>query len=370
MFATGIDARDASRSESADDVEIVAARDVPLGGPRGMTVRRTLPSKARSMVGAFCFVDHYGPDDVAATGGMDVPPHPHTGLQTVTWLFEGRVLHRDALGSVQEIAPGQLNLMTAGAGICHSEQATPGLFPTNGTLHGVQLWTALPSGTRDGERAFEHVADLPSFVVHDASERAEAASGEAAIGEAASGEAASGEAASGRHRARSVGPREAGLVRVFMGSLGGVTSPARADTPLVAAQLDLAPGVVVRLDVEESFEHAVLVDRGALRLEGASVPVASLGYVPLGRSTLELRTGDEPVRAVLIGGEPFEEQVLMWWNFVGRTHEEVVEARRLWQDAVAGGAEGEARFGRVTGYAGAPLPAPELPHVRLRPRSR
>lgn len=336
-------------------VEIVAARDVPLGGPRGMTVRRTLPSKARSMVGAFCFVDHYGPDDVAATGGMDVPPHPHTGLQTVTWLFEGRVLHRDALGSVQEIAPGQLNLMTAGAGICHSEEATPGLFPTNGTLHGVQLWTALPSGTRDGERAFEHVADLPSFVVHDASERAEAASGEAA---------------SGRHRARSVGPREAGLVRVFMGSLGGVTSPARADTPLVAAQLDLAPGVVVRLDVEESFEHAVLVDRGALRLEGASVPVASLGYVPPGRSTLELRTGDEPVRAVLIGGEPFEEQVLMWWNFVGRTHEEVVEARRLWQDAVAGGAEGEARFGRVTGYEGAPLPAPELPHVRLRPRSR
>lgn len=341
-------------------VEIVTARDVPLGGPRGMTVRRTLPSKARSMVGAFCFVDHYGPDDVAATGGMDVPPHPHTGLQTVTWLFEGRVLHRDALGSVQEIAPGQLNLMTAGAGICHSEQATPGLFPTNGTLHGVQLWTALPSGTRDGERAFEHVADLPSFVVHDASERAEAAGGEAAIGEAASGQ----------HRARSVGPREAGLVRVFMGSLGGVTSPARADTPLVAAQLDLAPGVVVRLDVEESFEHAVLVDRGALRLEGASVPVASLGYVPPGRSTLELRTGDEPVRAVLIGGEPFEEQVLMWWNFVGRTHEEVVEARRLWQDAVAGGAEGEARFGRVTGYEGAPLPAPELPHVRLRPRSR
>lgn len=335
--------------------EIVEPRDVPLGGPRGMTVRRTLPSKARSMVGAFCFVDHYGPDDVAATGGMDVPPHPHTGLQTVTWLFEGRVLHRDALGSVQEITPGQLNLMTAGAGICHSEQSTPGLFPADGTLHGVQLWTALPSATRAGDRAFEHVADLPSFVVHDASEHAEAASGEAA---------------SGRHRARSVGPREAGLVRVFMGSLGGVTSPARADTPLVAAQLDLAPGVVVRLVVEESFEHAVLVDRGALRLEGTPVPVASLGYVPPGQSTLELRTGDEPVRAVLIGGEPFEEQVLMWWNFVGRTHEEVVEARRLWQDAVAGGAEGEARFGRVTGYEGAPLPAPELPHVRLRPRSR
>lgn len=336
---TNLDAHPAESSCEAGPacagVELVEPRDVPLGGPRGMTVRRTLPSKARSMIGTFCFIDHYGPDDVGATGGMDVAPHPHTGLQTVTWLFEGRVLHRDALGSLQEIAPGQLNLMTAGAGICHSEQATPGLFPDDGRLHGVQLWTALPSGSRDGERLFEHVADLPTFTVLDAEDG---------------------------------GP--AGVVRVVMGALGGVASPARAFSPLVAAQVDLEPGAVVRLDVEESFEHGVLVDSGDLTLEGTRVDVAWLGYVAPGRRVLELRAGDEPVRAVLVGGEPFGEQILMWWNFVGRSHDEVVEARRLWQDAVAGGAEGEARFGKVAGYPGPSLPAPELPNVRLRPRER
>jgi len=320
---------------TAAGVELVEPRAVPLGGPRGMTVRRTLPSRGRSMIGAFCFVDHYGPDDVAATGGMDVAPHPHTGLQTVTWLFEGRVLHRDALGSVQEIAPGQLNLMTAGGGICHSEESTPGMFADGGTLHGVQLWTALPSGVRDGGRSFEHVADLPTFTVHDADDG---------------------------------GP--AGTCRVVLGSLGGVTSPARTFSPLVAAQLDLEPGAVVRLDVDASFEHGVLLDAGNLACEGTRVEPAWLAYVAPGRTTLELRAGDAPVRAVLVGGEPFGEQILMWWNFVGRSHDEVVEARRLWQDAVAGGAEGVARFGRVAGYPGPPLPAPELPQVRLRPRGR
>lgn len=317
-------------------VELVEPRDVPLGGPRAMTVRRTLPSRGRSMVGAFCFLDHYGPDDVAATGGMDVAPHPHTGLQTVTWLFEGRVLHRDALGSVQEITPGQLNLMTSGTGICHSEEATPQLFPESPRLHGVQLWTALPESARHGECAFEHVEELPSFTV-----------------------------------AHVDAPDDVvGRVQVVMGSLGGVTSPARAYTPLVAAQIDLAAGAVVRLEVAEAFEHAVLVDAGDLALEGTTIPPAWVGYVAPGRRVLELRAGDGPVRAVLVGGEPFDEQILMWWNFVGRTHDEVVEARRLWQDAAAGGAKGEERFGKVVGYDGPPLPAPELPNVRLRPRSR
>ncbi|MGP7959452.1 pirin family protein [Sanguibacter sp. A247] len=328
-------------------VELVEPRDVPLGGPRAMTVRRTLPSRGRSMVGAFCFIDHYGPDDVAATGGMDVAPHPHIGLQTVTWLFEGRVRHRDALGSLEEITPGQLNLMTSGAGICHSEEATPQLFPESPRLHGVQLWTALPEEARHGERAFEHVEEVPSFTLMHADDRGAPANAPAdAVGEAV------------------------GRVQVVMGSLGGVTSPARAYTPLVAAQIDLAAGAVVRLEVEESFEHAVLVDLGDLALEGTTIAPAWVGYVAPGRRVLELRAGDGPVRAMLVGGEPFDEQILMWWNFVGRTHDEVVEARRLWQDAVDGGAEGEARFGKVVGYDGRPLPAPELPHVRLRPRAR
>lgn len=312
----------------AADVELVEPRDVPLGGPRAMTVGRTLPSRARSLVGPFCFADHYGPDDVAATGGMDVPPHPHTGLQTVTWLFEGSVLHRDALGSEQTIAPGQLNLMTAGHGICHSEEATPALFPEQPVLHGVQLWTALPESARHGERGFEHVADVPRFE-HDGA-----------------------------------------VVQVFLGGLGGVVSPARAYSPLVAAQVDLPPGAHVRLPVDPTFEHGVLVDRGPVRCEGHDVDVAWLAYAPPGRDVLELEAGDDGARVVLLGGTPFEEPVLMWWNFVGRTHDEVVEARAQWQAAVAGDPAGVARFGEVRGYVGGALPAPDLPHVRLRPRDR
>lgn len=293
-----------------------------------MTVRRTLPSRQRTFIGAFCFADHYGPDDISATGGMDVPPHPHTGLQTVTWLFEGEVLHLDALGSEQAIRPGQLNLMTAGRGICHSEEGTLARFPDQRHLHGVQLWTALPDATRNGERAFEHVANVPAFDLD------------------------------GAH------------VQVFMGTLGGVTSPARADTPLVAAQLDLPAGATVRLPVDPAFEHGVLLDSGALRVAGTEMEPAWLAYLAPGSEEFVLEAGAEPVRAVLFGGEPFEEQIIMWWNIIGRTHDEVVEAREQWQAAIAGDPEGVERFGRVTGYDGPPLPAPDLPNVTLRPRRR
>lgn len=307
-------------------VQLIEPREVPLGGPRAMTVRRTLPSRARSMIGPFCFADHYGPDDVAASGGMDVAPHPHTGLQTVTWLFEGRVLHRDALGSEQAIEPGQLNLMTSGHGICHSEEGTLRRFPDQRLLSGVQLWTALPEAARHGPGAFEHVARVPEAEVDGA------------------------------------------RVQVFLGSLAGTTSPARAFSPLVAAQVDLPAGARVVLPVEPGFEHGVMVDRGDVRVAGRAVPPAWLAFLPPGEETLELVAGEEPVRLVLLGGEPFGEQILMWWNFVGRSHEEVVEARRQWQAAVAGAAEGVERFGRVTGYDGPPLPAPELPGVRLKLR--
>ncbi|MFH5821118.1 pirin family protein [Georgenia sp. AZ-5] len=313
---------------AAAGVELIEPRDVPLGGPRAMTVRRTLPSKQRTLVGPFCFLDHYGPDDVAVSGGMDVPPHPHIGLQTVTWLFEGQVLHQDAVGSVQTIHPGQLNLMTAGDGICHSEEGTVARFPGQRRLHGVQLWTALPDGDRSGAPAFEHVDEVPAVLLDGA------------------------------------------RVQVFMGSLAGVTSPARAYSPLVAAQLDVPTGAVVRVPVEATFEHAVLVDAGDLRVAGHPVEPGWLAYLAPGAGELVLEAGDAPVRAVLVGGEPFGEQVLMWWNFVGRTHEEIVEARAQWQDAIAGGEVGRRRFGAVSGYDGAPLPAPELPHLRLKPRAR
>ncbi|MEE6274269.1 pirin family protein [Georgenia sp. MJ206] len=309
-------------------VELIEPREVPLGGPRAMTVRRTLPSRQRSLVGPFCFADHYGPDDIGASGGMDVGPHPHTGLQTVTWLFEGEVLHQDALGSVQTIKPGQLNLMTAGDGICHSEEGTLARFPAQGRLHGVQLWTALPDSVRRGDRAFEHVADVPTFTVD------------------------------GAH------------ARVFMGTLGGVTSPARAYSPLVAAQIDVPAGARVHLPVDPAFEHGILLDDGDLTVAGTALAPAWLAYLAPGRDEIVLEAGARPVRAVLMGGTPFEEEVLMWWNFVGRTHDEVVTARAQWQAALAGDPDGVARFGRVSGYDGAALPAPELPQVRLKPRSR
>ncbi len=308
--------------------ELIEPRLVPLGGPRAMTVRRTLPSRVRSMIGPFCFADHYGPDDIAATGGMDVAPHPHIGLQTVTWLFEGAVLHRDALGSVQVIEPGQLNLMTAGAGICHSEEGTLARFPDQRVLRGVQLWTALPEAARHGDRSFEHVADVPVVAMGDS------------------------------------------RVRVFMGSLVGATSPARVFSPLVAAQVDLPAGARVTLPVDARFEHGILVDDGEVTVGGHTVAPAWLAYLPPGTTELVLEAGANPARLVLLGGEPFDEQILMWWNFVGRTHEEVVEARRAWQAAVAGAPDGVARFGQVVGYDGPPLPAPELPGVRLKPRAR
>lgn len=309
-------------------VELIPPRQVPLGGPRAMTVRRTLPSRQRSLIGAFCFADHYGPDDIAVSGGMDVAPHPHTGLQTVTWLFEGEVLHRDALGSEQAIRPGQLNLMTAGRGICHSEEGTLARFPGQRRLHGVQLWTALPAASRNGAAAFEHVAQLPSFEVDGA------------------------------------------RVQVLLGTLGGHASPARADTPLVAAQLDVPAGTAVRLPIDPSFEHGVLLDAGELAVAGAALQPAWLAYLAPGREELVLEAGTEPVRAVLLGGAPFEERIVMWWNFVTRSHEEVLEARAQWQAALAGDPAGVERFGKVQGYDGAPLPAPALPNVRLKPRHR
>jgi quercetin 2,3-dioxygenase len=299
------------------DVQVITSREVPLGGPRAMTVRRTLPQRERSLVGAWCFADHYGPDDVGHTGGMDVPPHPHTGLQTVSWLFIGEIEHRDSSGVHAMVRPGELNLMTGGHGVAHSEVSTPATT----TLHGVQLWVALPDSARDLPRGFEH--HVPEVV-----------------------------ALSG------------GSVRVFLGALAGSTSPVPTHTPLLGAEALLEPRAELTLDVDPEFEHGVLVDAGRVLLDGTELARADLGYLSAGpdRLTLANPSGD-PARVVLLGGEPFTEPVLMWWNFVGRTHEEIVGFRADWQS------ESE-RFGRVEGYGGQVqrLPAPPMPGVRIKPR--
>jgi redox-sensitive bicupin YhaK (pirin superfamily) len=282
-----------------------------------MCVRRTLPQRQRSLVGAWCFADHYGPDDVSRTGGMDVPPHPHTGLQTVSWLFEGEVEHRDSNGVHAMVRPGELNLMTAGRGIAHSEVTTPATT----TLAGVQLWVALPDSARHVARDFAH--HVPAEIA-----------------------------------------LPGGTARVLLGSLAGDTSPVRTFTPLLGAELVIDAFSELTLEVEPDFEHGVLVDVGPVALDDEKLARADLGYVGTGADHLRLANpGDEPARVVLLGGEPFVEPLVMWWNFVGRSHEEIAELREEWQRE-------SDRFGRVEGYRGVTqhLPAPPLPNVRIRPR--
>lgn len=302
-------------------VQLLEPREVPLGGPRARPVRRTLPQKGRSLIGAWCFVDHYGPDPVEAGAGMDVPPHPHTGLQTVSWLFAGEIDHRDSVGSHAPVRPGELNLMTAGSGIAHSEVA----FPDVTMLHGAQLWVALPDASRHTNPFFESYVPLPVRV------------GDATL-------------------------------RVFIGSLAGSVSTARVFTDLLGAQIDLPPGASVTLSVEAAFEHGVLLDTGEISVNGDRVPLSHLAYVAPGLTALTLTAGPTGARVLLIGGVPLGEQIVMWWNFIGRSHDEIVQFRDDWQTDVIGGANDDGRFGRVRGYDGRALPAPELPAVRLKPR--
>ncbi|MCF3940812.1 pirin family protein [Gordonia tangerina] len=307
-------------AEGTVTVEVLAARDVPLGGPRAMTVHRTLPQRRRSLIGAWCFADHYGPDDVSATGGMDVPPHPHTGLQTVSWLFSGEIEHRDTMGNHAMVRPGELNLMTAGHGIAHTEVSTPDTT----ILHGVQLWVALPEFAADTPRDFAH--HIPSAFHHDDVE-----------------------------------------IRVFLGELLGERSPVHTFTPLLGAELRLPPGAQIELPVTTAHEHGLLVDAGVIRVvNSAAEPLqpTELGYIGLGATAICLRNeSDEPARVILLGGAPLDEQIIMWWNFLGRSHEDIVAFRQQWT-------EHSERFGQVEGYSGdvQHLPAPTLPNSRLSPR--
>ncbi len=294
--------------------ELLPGRTVQLG--ESTEVRRLLPGLGRRMVGAWCFVDHYGPDDIADEPGMQVPPHPHMGLQTVSWLHEGEVLHRDSLGSLQTVRPYELGLMTSGRAISHSEES-----PREHArlLHGAQLWVALPEAHRHTAPAFEHHAALPTVT------------------------------APGLH------------ATVIMGTLDGATSPGTAYTPLVGADLTLQEGAEARLPLEPGFEYAVLAMTGSVDVDGARVEPGALLYLGCGRRELPLRAlSDSSV--LLLGGEPFEEKLVMWWNFVGRTDEDIRQAREEWMTG--------SRFGAVHGYDGARLAAPEVPQLPLKPRGR
>lgn len=284
------------------DVQVFPSREARVGAG---TVRRALPLRRHRTVGAWCFLDHFGPEEVTPETAMQVGPHPHIGLQTVTWLLEGEAVHTDSVGSEQPIRPGQLNLMTAGRGVAHAED---GRDRAATTLHGVQLWVAQPEATRWGDPAFEHHAELP------------------------------GVEWPGAHG------------RMVVGELDGVRSPARTDTPLVGADLE----VTGRFEVptRASFEHAIVVLRGAAVVEGRAVAADELGYVAPGHDSVRI-DAPEGARLLLLGGEPFPEPILMWWNFVARTQDEITEAHRSWEARTD-------RFGEVATTL-APMSTPRPP---------
>jgi quercetin 2,3-dioxygenase len=290
------------------DLEITAARQARVGD---LTVRRMLPLRLRRSVGAWCFVDHYGPQSVDGVAGMQVPPHPHIGLQTVTWLLAGDVLHRDSLGSEQMIRPGQLNLMTAGRGIAHAEESPARHDPM---LHGVQLWVALPEASRQVTPAFEHHAELPGVGL--------------------------------------TGWR----ATVFMGEFAGIRSPATTFSPIIGAELVATGHTSSSLPLRPDYEHVLFVVTGRAQVDSARLEPGQLLYLPTGRerASLACAAGSS---LLLLGGEPLGEQLLMWWNFVARTPAEIETATASWR-------AGE--FGAVGGYQGEPLSAPPLDVARLR----
>ena len=296
------DTQGVPRHAGAPAVETTEGRRTEVGG---MPVQRSLPQRGRRTVGAWCFADHFGPADVPEVS-MQVGPHPHIGLHTVTWVLEGEVLHRDSLGSEQLIKPGQLNLMTAGRGVAHAEETPSG---STGTLHGLQLWVAQPEATRSGAPAFEHHSALPEA---------------------------------------EVGPL---VATVLVGELAGAHSPARADSPLVGADV-VATGPAT-LSLDPAFEHALVVVCGPLAVNGSAVASGAFAYLGPGRDEIELApAAGGRVRALLLGGVPFAEPILMWWNFVARTREEMVEARSAWE-------AGSDRFGPVeSGLERIPAPPP------------
>jgi len=289
--------------------ERLDARRTLLG--EGLEIRRALPNRHRRTVGAWCFLDHVGPADYPAGRGVNVGPHPHIGLQTFSWMIEGTIQHRDSLGFEQWIRPGQVNLMTAGRGIAHSEESPP---DEPGRVQLAQLWIALPEAEAKCEPAFEHYPQLPVL------------------------------------------DRDGFRITLLAGEWSGERSPARVYSPLLG--LDLAtPGEArTGLRLRAGFEHAVLVLEGTVDVDGAPLTPGTLLYLGPGRDRLEV-SSPRSTRLLLIGGEPVREEILIWWNFVARRGEDIVEATRNWN---AG-----RRFGEVQGARNARLVAPDVRGLQL-----
>jgi redox-sensitive bicupin YhaK (pirin superfamily) len=287
------------------------ARHADLGG--GFSIARALPTAARRTVGAWCFLDHAGPADFSVGAGMRVGPHPHIGLQTFTWMIEGEVLHNDSLGNRQVIRRGEVNLMTAGRGIAHSEESVG----EAGRVHAAQLWIALPEAQRHCEPAFVHHARLPV-------------------------------ALSGGFRAT-----------VLAGRALNFEAPVRLHSELVGVDFNADAAAHTIVDVRPEFEHALLCLRGAARVDDEPIAPGVLLYAAPGRSRIALSC-DAAAQLLCIGGVPFDEAILIWWNFVGRSQAEIEGAAADWNVG--------RRFGEVPGTQLPRIAAPDPTGLRLKVR--
>lgn len=291
----------------------LAPRKVQLTTRSGVEISRLIPHQALRAIGAWVFLDYYGPTDQSEA--MSVGAHPHAGLQTVSWLFSGEIEHRDSLNSTQVIHPGELNLMTSGSGIAHSELS----LDSSAQLHGVQLWTALPESARHQSPTFEHYSDLPTF------------------------------------------SHESLTIKLFMGQLLGYTSPAFCFSELVGAEVSLAPHSHARLEINGEYEYGILLITGDLAINGSEVPEGHLHYLPTGGSAIEF-TSIGGAQYIFLGGVPFTEKIVMWWNFIGRSHEEIVVMREDWNSSASHIPIFDDRINQR-------IPAPEMPHLNLTARS-
>jgi len=269
----------------------------------GFQVRRALPSRQRRMVGPFIFLDQMGPADLAAGRGLDVRPHPHIGLATVTYLFDGEILHRDSLGEVQPIRPGAVNWMTAGRGIVHSERTAPETRAAGGPLYGIQSWVALPTGEEEAEPSFVHHGAETLPFVQDAEIQA----------------------------------------RVIAGTLFGVTSPVAALSPMIYAEIRLAPGARLRIDAEH-VERAAYIVSGAVGVAGQQGAFEGAQLVLFRPGSEIVLTAIGETRLMLLGGEPFPEKRYIYWNFVSSSAERIEQAKQDWRGRRFPGVPGETEF--------------------------
>lgn len=298
------DSKDCPACPSKPILQTLSTRIAHIGGD--LTIRRALPHRERRMIGAWCFLDHFGPLDLKQTNGLNVAPHPHMGLQTFTWTLQGEILHRDSLGSKQVIQPGQVNLMTAGHGISHSEESLP-----DTVLHGVQLWIALPEAERNRAGEFFHYQQIPVLQQDNVT------------------------------------------MYLLAGEMFGKTAPTKVYSPLMGLDIHAMQETKMLLPLNPEFEYGILPLIGQVEMEGEIADLETLLYLGKGRTTAELQLSPN-ARILIIGGLPFKEEVLIWWNFVGRSKDEIMQATHEWNNQAE-------RFGTVEGYPGQRLMAPEMP---------